>query len=61
MVCERNVSGLIYKTTGSCHGRPCPECGSTDFTVDELRCEMICARCGAVIDDKFIQYSPNGR
>lgn len=36
----------------------CPGCGSADFVMDDCRCELICRRCGMVIDDEFIQYGP---
>ena len=39
----------------------CPECGSTYFTEDKTRGEMICARCGLVLEESMIDTSPEWR
>ena len=36
----------------------CPGCESVDFVMADCRCELICRKCGMVIDDEFIQYGP---
>ena len=33
-------------------------CESTNFVMDECKCELVCSNCGLVIDDEFIQYDP---
>lgn len=48
-------NGLKYKTNSTKSVKHCPGCGSTDFVMDDCRCELICRRCGMVIDDEFIQ------
>lgn len=51
-------NGLKYKTNSTKSVKHCPGCGSTDFVMDDCRCELICRRCGMVIDDEFTQYGP---
>lgn len=29
------------------------ECGSTEFRVDEVHLELVCIKCGLVIDDNY--------
>ncbi|HDI03027.1 MAG TPA: hypothetical protein ENF67_00590 [Candidatus Pacearchaeota archaeon] len=36
------------------HYKKCPECGSTELVYDDQRGEIICARCGLVIEEKMI-------
>lgn len=50
--------GLGYKTSSTKGERCCPSCGSTNFVMDECKCELVCSNCGLVIDDEFIQYGP---
>ena len=33
----------------------CPECGSTHLTRDYERGELVCEKCGLVLDDNFIE------
>lgn len=51
-------NGLKYKTNSTKSERHCPSCGSVDFVMDDCMCELVCRRCGLVIDDEFIQYGP---
>ncbi len=39
----------------------CPECGSEHLTMDYERGELICEKCGLVLDDKFIDQGPEWR
>ena len=39
----------------------CPICGSTDLIWDRKRGEVICKRCGAVIEENMIDYSQEWR
>ncbi len=48
--------GLVTKK-----GLVCPECGSTKFIEDPVRGEIICARCGLVIDTEMIDTSQEWR
>ena len=41
-------NGLKYKTNSTKSVKHCPGCGSTDFVMDDCRCELICRRCGMV-------------
>ena len=36
----------------------CPECGSTYLTRDYERAEIICEKCGLVVDDAIIDQAP---
>ena len=53
-----DCNGLKYKTSSTKGERQCPDCGSTDFVMDDCKCELICRRCRLIIDDEFIQYCP---
>ena len=33
----------------------CPECGNEGFVIDYERGEVVCARCGLVIDENIIE------
>lgn len=46
-------NGLKYKTNSTKSVKHCPGCGSTDFVMDDCRCELICRKCGMVIDDEY--------
>ena len=39
----------------------CPECGSTYFTEDKTRGEIVCAKCGLIKEDAMIDTSPEWR
>jgi transcription initiation factor TFIIB len=39
----------------------CPECGSTYFTEDKTRGEIVCAKCGLIKEDTMIDTSPEWR
>ncbi len=39
----------------------CPECGSTDLSRDYERGELVCNKCGIVIDDSYIDQGPEWR
>jgi len=39
----------------------CPECGSTYFTEDKTRGEIVCAKCGLIREDAMIDTSPEWR
>src|SRR3989338_203764 len=39
----------------------CPDCGSVEFTENESRGELICAKCGLVLDEDKIDDSPEWR
>ncbi len=39
----------------------CPECGSTQLIRDYERGELICNKCGLVIDDSYIDQGPEWR
>ncbi|WP_461866242.1 transcription initiation factor IIB [Thermococcus sp.] len=41
--------------------RVCPVCGSTDFIYDPGRGEIICAKCGFVIEENVIDTGPEWR
>jgi transcription initiation factor TFIIB len=42
-------------------GPTCPECGSTDIYEDENRGEMICSKCGAVLNEDMIDTTQEWR
>ena len=44
-------NGLKYKTNSTKSVKHCPGCGSTDFVMDDCRCELICRMI-----DGMIQY-----
>ncbi len=39
----------------------CPECGGTEFIEDESRGELVCKKCGYVLEEEFIDTSPEWR
>jgi transcription initiation factor TFIIB len=39
----------------------CPECGSNYFTEDKTRGEVVCAKCGLIMEDAMIDTSPEWR
>jgi transcription initiation factor TFIIB len=39
----------------------CPECGSTELIEDESRGELVCKKCGCVLEEEFIDTSPEWR
>ncbi|RLJ02820.1 MAG: hypothetical protein DRP11_02585 [Candidatus Aenigmatarchaeota archaeon] len=41
--------------------RVCPDCGSTSFEEDESRAELICSKCGLVIEDSMIDLTQEWR
>ena len=36
----------------------CPECGSTELIGDYERAEVVCSRCGLVIDENLVDMGP---
>ncbi|MCL4334723.1 MAG: transcription initiation factor IIB [Candidatus Thermoplasmatota archaeon] len=49
------------KRTGIDEITKCPECGSTQLIRDYERGELICNKCGLVIDDSYIDQGPEWR
>ncbi len=41
--------------------KKCPECSSTYFEEDKTRGEMVCAKCGLVLEEAMIDSSPEWR
>ena len=41
--------------------KKCPECGSKRFIDDDSKGEMICSKCGLVLEDSMIDASPEWR
>jgi len=41
--------------------RVCPECGSTDLFIDRENGEVVCRRCGLVIDETMLDRGPEWR
>lgn len=41
--------------------KPCPDCNSTERTFDSQRAEVVCARCGLVLDENLIDNGPEWR
>ena len=39
----------------------CPDCGSTELIGDYERAEVVCARCGLVIDENLVDMGPEWR
>jgi transcription initiation factor TFIIB len=39
----------------------CPDCGSTYFNEDKTRGEIVCAKCGLIMEDAMIDTSPEWR
>ena len=39
----------------------CPACGSTELMIDEKRGELVCAKCGLVIEENAIDHGPEWR
>jgi len=39
----------------------CPKCGSTHLTKDYSRAELVCEKCGLVIDTEMIDHGPEWR
>jgi len=39
----------------------CPKCGSTEFVYDPERGEVVCARCGYVVEENLIDMGPEWR
>ena len=44
-----------------CSGTYCIECGSTDFICDDTRGEVICSKCGLVIEEHIVDMGPEWR
>lgn len=42
-------------------GEKCPECGYTQFERDESKSELICMKCGAIIDIESLDTTPEWR
>ena len=41
--------------------RVCPECGSTDLFIDRENGEVVCRKCGLVIDETMLDMGPEWR
>jgi transcription initiation factor TFIIB len=39
----------------------CPKCGSTELILDDKRGELVCAKCGLVIEENEIDHGPEWR
>jgi transcription initiation factor TFIIB len=39
----------------------CPNCGSTELILDEKRGELVCAKCGLVVEENEIDHGPEWR
>ncbi len=39
----------------------CPECGGEEFIEDESRGELVCKKCGYVLEEEYIDTSPEWR
>ncbi|MDY6788706.1 MAG: transcription initiation factor IIB [Candidatus Nanohaloarchaea archaeon] len=39
----------------------CPECGSTEFSEDEEKGELVCSSCGLVVEEEMVDESPEWR
>ncbi len=42
-------------------GRKCPECGSTGFTEDPSRGELVCSKCGLVLEESIVDTGQEWR
>lgn len=41
--------------------RQCPECGSRDLQRDDYRAELVCNRCGLVLEEDIVDQGPEWR
>ena len=49
------------KTTPSKYGRKCPECKSSNFLEDPTRGELVCSKCGLVMEEEMIDTGQEWR
>lgn len=49
------------KTAPSKYGRKCPECGSLNFVEDPTRGELVCSKCGLVMEEEMIDTGQEWR
>ena len=49
------------KTAPSKYGRKCPECGSYNFIEDTTRGELVCSKCGLVMEEEMIDTGQEWR
>ena len=49
------------KTVQSKYGRKCPECGSFNFIEDPTRGELVCSKCGLVMEEEMIDTGQEWR
>ncbi len=49
------------KTAPSKYGKRCPECGSFNFIEDSTRGELVCAKCGLVMEEEMIDTGQEWR
>lgn len=49
------------KTAPSKYGKRCPECGSFNFVEDPTRGELVCAKCGLVMEEEMIDTGQEWR
>ncbi|MBI2546823.1 MAG: transcription initiation factor IIB [Candidatus Aenigmarchaeota archaeon] len=47
--------------TQSKYGKKCPECSSTNFIEDSTRGELVCAKCGLVMEEEMIDTGQEWR
>ena len=52
---------LKGKTVQSKYGRKCPECGSYNFIEDPTRGELVCSKCGLVMEEEMIDTGQEWR
>ncbi len=55
---RRKKAAKVEKTEG---GLVCPECGSRSFIEDARRGELVCAKCGLVLEEGLIDLSQEWR
>lgn len=53
------IKNVVKQEQGEKKG--CPECGHTDFQKDYSRAELVCKKCGLVIDENIIDSGPEWR
>lgn len=62
MATEKNEDNNERTSIGEYEESPeCPECGTDKLKHDYERAELICERCGTVIDEEFIDTGPEWR
>lgn len=52
---------LANGKTGSKYSRRCPDCGNTNFLEDQQRGELVCSKCGLVMEEEMIDTGQEWR